>query len=165
MKLWHRYGGWFLFVTIIKCNYLHLNRLTTREILWLNFLTNYLKPFWITTCAFSVKSFVWIHKYVMSYTWTMILSKYVNMWQMKIQNVNSWNVIFWMKFQNSAWFQYKTFPGYNFSFLTSFCIHAWGTCFSILRQYVVLQIKRAYISVVMKSNEWNIHIIIIINFC
>ena len=39
-------------------------------------------------------------------------------------------MIFWMKIQKSAWFQYKNFLCSNFYLLDIFYIHAWGTCFS-----------------------------------
>ena len=104
------------------------------------------------------------HKNVMSFTCTMIVSYHVNTCEMKNQNFNFWNVIFWMKIQNPAWFQYKTFLCCNFSFLNIFYIHVWRTCFFMIRKYLFLQITRAYILVVMKSNEWNIRIILINHF-
>ena len=73
--------------------------------------------------------------------------------------------MFWMKIQNAAWFQYKNFLCCNFSFLNIFYIRARRTCFSMIRQYLFVQITRAYIFVVIKYNEWKIRIILIIDFC
>ena len=83
---------------------------------------------------------------------------------MKIQNFNCWYVIFWMKIQNSAWFQYKTFPCYEFSFLRISYIDARRTLFFMLRQYLFFQRTRAYICVVTKTNELKIHIFLTICF-
>ena len=95
----------------------------------------------------------------------MIISKYVNMWQTKIKTFNFWKVLFWMKIQNAAWFHHRTFPCCNFSYLEIFYIRARRTYFFILREELFLLITRAYIYVLMKSNEWKIHIILIVHLC
>ena len=149
----HGYGGWFQFVKVLNCNSLHRNLLTTRRLLWVNLFTKYLTSFCIITCAFSVKLILLTHKHVILFTCTMIFSQDVNMWQMKSQLFIFWNVIFWMKIQNAAWFQYKTFPCCHFYFLDIFYIHALSNFFAVLRRYLFVQITRACIFVVMKSNE------------
>ena len=78
---------------------------------------------------------------------------------------NFLNVRFWMKIQNSAWFQHNNFICCNFSFPKIFYIHAWRTCFAILKQNMFVQITRAYIFVVMKMNERKVHIFVTIHFC
>ena len=95
---------------------LHRNGLTTIEVFWVNFFTKYLTYFCIITCSLAVKLLcqlttchvIYLHNY---------FSKNVNMRKMKIQFFNFLNVIFWMKIQNAAWFQYKTFSCCNYSFL------------------------------------------------
>ena len=89
----------------------------------------------------------------------------INMWKMKIQNFNSWNVILWTKTQNAAWFQYNNFSRCNFYSLKIFYIHTWRTCFSMLRKYIFVQGTRDYIFVVMKTNEWKVQILLTINLC
>ena len=93
------------------------------------------------------------------------ISKDANIWQMKIQNFNFWNIIFWTKIQNTALFQYKTFQCCNFYFLNILYIHPWRNCFSMIRQYLFVQKTRACIIIVMKSNEFNIYIFLMRNIC
>ena len=165
MKLCHRYGGWFQFVKVLKCNSLHRNGLATREVLLVNFFNNYLTSFCIIMCAFAEKLIASTHKHVILFICTLIFPRDLNMWQIKIQFINFCNLIFWMKTQNAEWFQYNTFLCCNFCFLSIFYIHAWSKCFAMIREHLFVQRTRAYIFVVMKSNELNIHIILIINFC
>ena len=53
----------------------------------------------------------------------------------------------------------------NFSFLENVYIHARRTGFSMLSKYLFVQIKRAYILVVIKTNRQKVHIFLRINFC
>ena len=129
--MFHRYGGWFKFVKVLKRKSLHRNGLTTKATLWANLFNNYLASFWIRMCALTAKLIVSTHKQIISFTCKTI-SRYLNMRKIKIQIFNVWNVILWMKIQNSAWFQYKNFQGWNFSFVKLFYIHALRTCFAML---------------------------------
>ena len=140
---------------VIKRNFFHRNGLTNIELLWVNLFTKCLTSFFIITCAFAVKSIFLTQKYVISFTCTIIFSQFFNLW----------DVIFWTKVQNTAWFQYKNFLCRKFSFLKILYIHEWITCFSIIRQYMFVQITRAYIFILMKTNECKVHIFLKINFC
>ena len=146
MKLWQRYGWLFQFVKAPKQNYLHKNELVTRELLWMNSLTKYLISFCIIMCIFVFKLIVLTCKHVMMFTFTIISTKDINMRQMKSQFFNCWYVIFLMKIQNIAWFQYKNFPCCNLSFLRIFYIimHE-GHVFPWSGNSYFLQITRAYI--------------------
>ena len=139
MKLCHRCGGYFQFVKVLKRKYLHRNVLTTREVFWVNLLTKYLIYFFIITCASAVKNIVSTHKHVILFTCTMNFSRDVNMWKMKSNFFNFWNLIFWMKIQNAAWFQYKTFPCFKSSLIGIFYINAWRTCFAMLIKWIFCQ--------------------------
>ena len=132
MEFCHRYGGWFQFVKFLKSKSLHINGLKTREVLWVNLFTKYLTYLSIIMCAFSVKIVVSNHKHVMLFNCKMIFFKGVNICQIKIQNFNCWNVIFWMKIQNSAWFQYKTFLCCNFYLIVILYIHIQRTFFAMI---------------------------------
>ena len=128
MKSCHSYGGWFKCFKVPKRNYLHINVLTTREVLWVNLFPNYLTYFWIITCAFSGQNYC-----VDSQTWNVV---YLNNNFSQYKNVANENPIFQFlgcnilnKIQNAAWFQYNTFLCCKFSFIKSFYIHAWRTFF------------------------------------
>ena len=134
-----------LTMKVLNCNSLRINGVTTREVLWVNLFTQYLTSLCIIVCAFAVKLTVSTHKNVMTFTFTIISPKDVNMWQIKILFFNFWYVIFWMKIQNTALFQYKTFPiciawfkyrtflCCDLYFIKIFYICAWNTCFTMLR--------------------------------
>ena len=127
MKIFHSYCWCFQFVKVMKRNALHINGLTTRELLWVNLFTQHLVYLCITTCTFTVILIVSTHKHVMPFTCKMISSKDVYMYQMKNQFFNWWYVIFLTKMQNTAWFQYNNFMCCSFYFLTKFYIHEWRT--------------------------------------
>ena len=133
IKFIHRYGGLFKFIKVLKHNYLHRNGLTSREVLWANCFTNYLKSFCIIKCVFQSNLLCQL-KNISCHLPAYLFSKDINMWKTKSKCFIYWNVIFWMKIQNAAWFQYKTFLFCNFPFLDIFYIHAWRTFFSIIRQ-------------------------------
>ena len=84
---------------------------------------------------------------------------------MKSQFFNFWNVILWMKIQNAAWFKYKNFPCCNHLLFLNLLYSCMEDMFAILRKYLFMKLKWAYIFRVMKSNEWKIRIILIINLC
>ena len=118
MKLFHMYGWWFQLIKGTKRNTLHKNVLTIIQLLWVKLFTKKLTPLCMIMCAFAVIIFVLNHKHIIPFTCKMIYPKEVNMWKMKIQFFNFWYVIFWTKTQNTAWFQYKTFPCCNISLST-----------------------------------------------
>ena len=120
MQLWDRYGGSFQFLKVLNHNSLHRNVIMTREVLWVNLFTKYLVSLCIIMCAFAFTPIVSTHKHVIMFTWTMIFYRDVKMWQIKSQNFNIWNVIFWMKIQNNAWFQPKNFCVVTFP-CSTFC--------------------------------------------
>ena len=112
----------------------------------------------ICSQTYCVKSQTWHVVYLHN-----VSSKDVNTWKMKSQNFNFWNVIFWMKIQNTTWFQYNKFPCCNFpssTFIDSFM----KDMFSMPRKYIFVQVTRAYNFIVIKINEWKVHIFLTIDF-
>ena len=79
----HMYGWWFYCLPIIKCNALHRNGLTARELLWVNLFSKYLTYSIIIMSASSVKIVLFNQKHAIPFTCKMITPKYVNMWHIK----------------------------------------------------------------------------------
>ena len=111
---------------MLKSNVLHINGLTYRELLWINLSTKYLTSFYIITWAFSIKTFLSTHTHAMPFTCTIICTKYINLWLMKIQSFNCCNVIFLMKIKNEISSLLIDIPARSIAWMLS--NSKWGFC-------------------------------------